>query len=180
MSQAALELLAAAQQARKEHRLADAHRDLITAVSLCQQARARRELVAALKALGQIERDLGRADAAGSLYQEALALCREDGEPLAVAHTVRHLGDLHRGAGRMAEAESCYQEALALYRNHEQVQPLELANAIRPLALLKDATGRAAEARPLWEEAKALYAAADVPAAVTECSARLARQHSNP
>jgi tetratricopeptide (TPR) repeat protein len=173
MSHTASELLEAAHQARREHRLADAHRDLVQAVALCRQLGERGLLVRALKALGQIERDLGRGDAARPWYEEAVTICREDGDPLALAHTIRHLGDIHRDAQRLADAELCYCEALALYRTH-QTGPLELANAIRPLAILKGAAGKAAEARPLWEEARQLYAAAHVPVAVTECSAHLA------
>jgi tetratricopeptide (TPR) repeat protein len=174
MSQTALELLGAAQLARKEHRLADAHRDLVEAVRLCRQPGERPNLVRVLKALGQIERDLGRGDAARPLYEEAVTLCREDGDPLVLAHTVRHLGDIHQDAQRLTDAELCYHEALALYRAHKP-DPLDLANAIRPLAILKEATGKTAEARPLWQEAKELYTAVNVPVAVAECSARLAR-----
>jgi tetratricopeptide (TPR) repeat protein len=114
MPQTVFELMGAAQLARRERRLADAHRDLVEAVRLCRQSGERRQLVQALKALGQIERDLGRGDAARPLYEESVALCREVGDPLLLAHTVRHLGDIHRDAGRLADAEPCYREALAL------------------------------------------------------------------
>jgi len=174
MSHAALELMGAAQLARREHRLADAHRDLVEAVRLCRQSGERRNLVRALKALGQIERDLGQGDAARPLYEEAVTICREDGDPLMLAHTIRHLGDIHQDAERLADAELCYHEALALYRAHK-TEPLDLANAIRPLAILKEATKKAEEARPLWEEARELYTAVNVQVAVAECSARLAR-----
>ncbi len=116
MSQAASELMNAAQCARTEHRLADAHRDLVAAVRLCRQSGERGNLVRALKALGQIERDLGRGDAARPLYEEAVTICRQQGDPLMLAHTIRHLGDIHRNAKRLAEAELCYDEALGLYR----------------------------------------------------------------
>ena len=174
MTQTVLELLEAAQLARREHRLADAHRDLVEAVRLCRQSGERRDLIRALKALGQIERDLGRGDAARPLYEEAVTISREDGDPLMLAHTIRHLGDIHRDAKRLADAELCYHEALALYRAHE-TDPLDLANAIRPLAILKEATGKAEEARPLWEEARELCMAVNVQEAVAECAARLAR-----
>jgi tetratricopeptide (TPR) repeat protein len=169
-------LMENAHLARKEHRLADAHCDLVEAVSLCRQAETRPNLVRALKALGQIERDLGRGDAARPLYEEALVLCREEGDALMLAHTVRHLGDIHQDAGRMTEAEGCYDEALALYRQ-THMSPLDLANAIRPLAILKDTVGKGEGARPLWEKAKELYAAAGVREGVAECTARLARQN---
>jgi tetratricopeptide (TPR) repeat protein len=175
MSDAVVKLVRQAQRARREHRLTDAHRDLVEAVAVGRQAGARRELVLALKGLGQIERDLGRGDAARPLYEEAVSLCREEGDPLALAHTVRHLGDIHREAGRVESAEPCYHEALALYRGHEDTPPLDLANAIRPLAILKQDAGEVEEARRLWEEARDLYAAANVQEGVAGCSASLAR-----
>jgi tetratricopeptide (TPR) repeat protein len=174
MPHTALELIVAAQLARKEHRLADAHRDLNEAVKLCRQSGERRNLVRALKALGQIERDLGQGDAARPLYEEAVTICREDGDPLMLAHTIRHLGDILQDAECLAEAETCYQEVLQLYRAHK-TDPLDLANAIRPFAILKEATGKAEAARSLWEEARELYTAVNVQVAVAECSAHLAR-----
>ena len=87
-----------------------------------------RNLVQASSALGQIERDLGRGDAARPLYEEAVAICREEGDPLLLAHTIRHLGDIHRNIGRcLTEAEPCYQEALPLYRS-QPTNPPDLAN----------------------------------------------------
>jgi tetratricopeptide (TPR) repeat protein len=175
MSEAVVPLMKAAERARREDHLADAQRDYAKAVALCRRAGVRRELVQALKGLGQIERDLGRNEAALPLYEEAVALCREEGDPLALAHTVRHLGDIHRHAGRVESAESCYLEALALYRGNERTGPLDLANAIRPLAILKDHAGEMDEARRLWEEARDLYAVVNVPQGVAECSRRLAQ-----
>jgi tetratricopeptide (TPR) repeat protein len=171
---AAAKLMQQADVARREHRLADAHRDLTEAVELCRRKGGRRELLSALKKLGQIERDMGRSEVARPLYEEAVAICRAEGEPLDLAHTVRHLGDIHQNAGRSELAVPCYHEALALYRGHEQTRPLDLANAIRPLALLKHKAGEVEEATRLWAEARDLYAACNVPAGVAECSARLA------
>ncbi len=175
MSKAVIELMRQADRARRENRPADAHRDWADAVVLCRQAGVQRELVRALKGLGQIERDLGRGDAARPLYEEAVAICREEGAPLALAHTVRHLGDIHQDAGRAELAEPCYHEALALYRRHKKPPPLDLANALRPLAILKEDAGEVEEARRLWEEARDLYAAANVREGVAESAARLAR-----
>jgi tetratricopeptide (TPR) repeat protein len=175
MSHKAIRLITDAERARREHRLADAHGDLVEAIALCRDAGMKRELVQALKALGQIERDLGRGDAARPLYDEAVAICREEGDTLTLAHTIRHLGDIHQDAGRMELAEPCYLEALALYRSHEHTRSLDLANAIRPLAILKDEAGDLEDARRLWEEARDLYAAVGVQEGVAESSARLAR-----
>jgi tetratricopeptide (TPR) repeat protein len=170
MSDVADKLTQQAVQARKEKRLADAKRDWAEAVELCRLEGMKRDLVSALKGLGQIERDMGHGDAALPLYEEAVALCREAGEPLALAHTIRHLGDIHLEAGRLESAEPCYHEALTLYRRNERTAALDLANAIRPLAMLKEQKGEVKQARSLWAEAKELYAAVDVDAGVAESS----------
>ena len=64
MSHTASELMGAAQLAKK------VHRDLVEAVRLCRQSGEQRNLVRALKALGQIARDLVRGDAARPLYDQ--------------------------------------------------------------------------------------------------------------
>ncbi len=175
MSDLAQTLMQQARHARREHQLADAHRDFGQAVAVCREAGDQLGLVRALKGLGQIERDLGRGDAALPLYEEAVAICREEGDPLRLAHTVRHLGDIHQDAGRVELAEPCFDEALALYRSNDQTAPLDLANAIRPLAILKDDTGETEAAKRLWLEARDLYAATDVQEGFVESSERLAR-----
>jgi tetratricopeptide (TPR) repeat protein len=174
MSDVADKLMQQAVQARKEKRLDDAKRDWAEALELCRLEGMKRDLVVALKGLGQIERDIGRGDAALPLYDEAVALCREVDEPLALAHTIRHLGDIHLEAGRLELAEPCYHEALTLYRGNERTGALDLANAIRPLAILKEQKGEVKEARSLWAEAKELYAAVDVAAGVAESSRHIA------
>ncbi|HSB63846.1 MAG TPA: tetratricopeptide repeat protein [Thermoanaerobaculia bacterium] len=175
MSTDAATLIERANQARREHRLADAHRDFVEAVALSRQKGKQVDLLQALKGLGQIERDLGRADAARPLYEEAVAICRRRDDPLSLAHTIRHLADIHRDTGRPDLAEPCYDEALALYRSSERTPPLDLANAIRPFAILKEGAGDIEEARRLWKEARDLYAAVKVEEGVRECSARLER-----
>jgi tetratricopeptide (TPR) repeat protein len=177
---AAAALMERANRARRERRLADAHRDFVEAVARCRHKDTQHDLVQALKGLGQIERDLGRADAARPLYEEAVAICRRKDDALALAHTIRHLGDIHRDTGRPDLAEPCYDEALALYRSSERTSPLDLANAIRPLAILKEGAGDVEEARRLWEEARDLYAAAEVGEGVDDCSARLERLGRQP
>jgi len=175
MSDDAMTLMRQANQARRENRLADAHRDFVAAVAHCRQTGKQLELVQSLEGLGQIERDLGRGDAARPLYEEAVAICREEDDALTLAHAVRHLGDIHQDAGRVELAEPCYNEALAIYRSHKETSPLDLANAIRPLAILKGRAGEKEEAIRLWKEAGDLYGAANVQEGVTESSAQLAR-----
>ena len=125
--------------------------------------------------MGQIERDLNNNDAALRLYEEAVAICREEGDALMLAHTVRHIGDIHQDARRDELAEPCYHEALSIYRSHAETLPLDLANTIRPLAILKETAGEFEEATRLWTEARDLYAAVNVSQGVAESSRRLAR-----
>ena len=175
MSEDLAAIIQRADQARRDDRLVDAHQGFSEAVVLCRQTGTRRELLRALRGLGQVERDLNRVDAALILYEEAVAICREESDLLALAHTVRHLGDIHQAAGHPEMAEPCYREALAIYRNHARTDLLDLANAIRPLAILKDKAGALNEAVALWSEARDLYAAVNVEAGVAESSDRLAR-----
>jgi tetratricopeptide (TPR) repeat protein len=169
------QLLQQAAQARKEHRSADAKRDLTEAVEACRAHGTQLELAGALKALGQIERDLQHNDVALKLYQEAAAIYRTAGDPLALAHTVRHVGDILLVEGRHALAEPCYQEALTIYRGNEKTAPLDLANTIRGMAMLKQETRNVDEAKALWEEARTLYAQVNVEAGVAESSRRIAQ-----
>ncbi|MDQ6893325.1 MAG: tetratricopeptide repeat protein [Acidobacteriota bacterium] len=181
MMDTASDRLTQAASARREDRLADAHRLYGEAVEAARGGRGEGDgavLIQALTGLAQIERDFGRCEAALPLYEEALAISRLEGDALTIAHTVRHVGDLHREAGRPEPAERCYLEALEIYRGSTTVPALDLANAIRPLAILRDDAGDRVEARRLWNEARALYAASGVREAVEECSRRLARLDS--
>ena len=153
----------------------EAHRLYSKALECCRSARNRRDLIQALKGLGQIERDLNNNDAALRLYEEAVAICREEGDALMLAHTVRHVGDIHQDARRDELAEPCYYKALSIYRSHAETLPLDLANTIRPLAILKETAGEFEEATRLWTEARDLYAAVNVSQGVAESSRRLAR-----
>ena len=67
----ARELFEQANRARRENRLDDSRRHLAEAVALLRQAGEPQDLAAALKGLGQIERDLGHRNAALLLYEEA-------------------------------------------------------------------------------------------------------------
>src|SRR5438309_6681598 len=172
-----LELMREANRLRFE-RQHDAHRHYAEAIERGRQAGMRRELIRALKGLGQIERDLDNGAAALTLYEEAAALCRKEGDALMLAHTVRHVGDIHQEGGRDDLAEPCYIEALSIYRRDNQTLPLDLANTIRPFALLKENAGEVEEAKRLWAEARDLYAIANVAPGVAESSRRLVRLES--
>lgn len=163
----------AGERARREGRLDVAALELARAAERARRLDQKALLVRALKGLAQIERDLGRREAALPLYEEAVALARELGDERSAAHTVRHVGDVHRHQGRVPEAEACYLEALRLYRGRPDTPPLELANALRPLALLRTEQGLTDEARRLWTEARDLYAAAGVEVGVAECEDRI-------
>ena len=175
MSEWARVLIEQATRARRSGRLLDAHRDFLEAITLSRHAGAPHDLTQALKGLGQIERDLGRGDAARPLYEEAVAICRAEDDPLQLAHTVRHLGDIHQDAGRIDLAESCYQEALTIYQSHPQTTPLDLANTLRPFAILHESLGKTKAAIELWTEAGNLYAAVNVREGVAESAEHLDR-----
>ena len=174
MSEVSDDLVRRASQARREHRLSDARRDLVEAVSLCREADQPTELARALTALGQIERDLQNLDSAHAHYEEAVAVYRGAGNVLKLAHTIRHLGDILRHERQREAAEACYREALDLYRGDEGTSPLDLANALRGFAILQDDAGEVKEAKLLWEEARELYSVVKVEAGVAESSRRLA------
>jgi len=151
----------------------EARRLYIEAIEASGKSELKRELIRALKGLGQIERDAGNSSSALSLYEEALTHCRATGDALLLAHTVRHIGDIHQDMKRDDLAEPCYREALEIYRSSEQTAPLDLANTIRPFALLKENAGEIAEAKQLWAEARDLYSASNVSQGVKECTRRL-------
>ncbi|HTE40258.1 MAG TPA: tetratricopeptide repeat protein [Steroidobacteraceae bacterium] len=173
-------LMHSAQVARREGRLQEAHQLYAQALGLCRQVAAetladsKRNLIAALKGLGQIERDLGRGRVACPLYVEAVELCRLEGDVLLLAHTVRHLGDIHQELGNLAPADKCYREALAIYRTASGVERLDLANALRSFAVLHDSLAR--DSTALWIEAKNLYEAAGIVEGVEGCARRIVQR----
>ena len=171
----AKQLIESGWQARREDRHGDAERDLLQAIALAREADLRTELIHALEALAHVVRDVGQDERALPLYEEAIALCRQQQDPLLLAHTVRHFGDLHRGNGRLVDADRCYSEALSLYRAAPAPPALDFANAIRPTALLKEAEGDVETAKILWSEAQRLYEACGVTGGVEECRRRLSR-----
>ena len=119
-------------------------------MAICRDLDAKRELSVALGKLGHVEHDAATRSA---IYEEAVAVARECGDPMQLAHAVRHLGDVARHAGETAVAERCYEEALGLYRNEAAPPVLDFANALRPMAILKADTGELEEARELWRTA---------------------------
>ena len=174
MPETAIELMERGWSARREGKYAEAHRDVVEAISLLRQTGAHADLVKALGRLGHIEMDLDRWDEARAVYEEAIRICRDVGDALGLAHKIRHLGDVHRHAGREDDARACFQEALLLYRSHKKPPKLDYANAIRMVAMLKEEVGQVDQAKQLWTEARELYEAVNVQNGVDECSDRLA------
>ena len=168
-------LIARGYRARRAGQLADAQRHFARAVAAGRRSGTSLTLIRALKGLGQIERDLGRDDAALPLYEEAVQICRGGGDALLFAHTVRHLGDLHQDAGRLGSAKPCYQEALVVYRRHGRTAPLDLANALRALAILQETLGEPKQAADLWAEARDLYARLNLRQGVAESTEHLSK-----
>src|SRR5437870_8756217 len=125
----------------------DARRLYAEAVERSRQAGMRRELIRALKGLGQIERDLENGVAALALYEEAVALCRIEGDALMLAHTVRHVGDIHQEGGRDDLAESCYKEEFSFYGGVKKILRLDLAIPFLRFAFLKETAGELAGPR---------------------------------
>ena len=162
-------------QARRDHRHADAERDLLEAIAASRHSGSRALLIRALTALAHVVRDAGHDERALLLYEEAVTLGRAEGDVALLAHTVRHLGDLHRGAARLDDANQCYAEAVSLYRTVASPPALDFANALRPAALVREHYGDNAGARQLWSEAQVLYDAAGVQPGVDECARHLAR-----
>src|ERR1051325_4547503 len=152
---------------------AQARRLYTEAIEAGRRSGSTRELIQALKGLGQVERDENNPNSALLLYEEALTLCRAAGDALLLAHTVRHVGDIHQDMEREDLAEPCYREALEIYRSNQRTDPLDLANAIRPFALLKQNAGEKEQAKDLWAEARDLYSTSGVPQGVAECARRL-------
>ena len=168
MTEALENLLASAEQARREKRLPDARRDALAAVALAEQADDSAATARAITLWARSERDLGDQEVALRAYKKAATIYRDRRDALHLAHTLRHLGDIHQDAKRAAEAEPLFREALEIYRAHPAAPALDLANALRPLALLQHDAGNCDEADQLWEEAKNLYAQVNVLPGVAE------------
>jgi ATP/maltotriose-dependent transcriptional regulator MalT len=156
----------------------EARRRYREAIARARNEQKPRDLLVALKGLGQIERDAGNGDGALALYQEAAEVARPLGDYVLLAHTIRHIADIQYEMGRPDLAEPAYEEALGIYRGQNPTA-LELANAVRGMAILKEETGRREEAVRLWQEAHDLYVAANVPPGVAESAKRLERLRSN-
>lgn len=168
-------LVERASEDRRRGRHAEAEVGLVEAVRRSRGSGARRPLILSLKALAHVVRDLERVDEALPMYEEAVALSREEGDDLLLAHTIRHLGDLHMQRGQVVDADRCYAEAISLYRAAASPPILDFANALRAAAVLSVYESKEGLARGLWQEARELYATANVAEGVQECEKRLSK-----
>lgn len=111
----------------------DAYRGLTESVSRYRNEGASRELVRALRALSEVERDLGRNDEALKLYEEGVVVSRAEGDSLLLAHTIRHLGQLHHDAARLWEEARDLYEACDIQPGVEECSELlARLNSVRP------------------------------------------------
>jgi tetratricopeptide (TPR) repeat protein len=167
-------LLDLGREARAENRLDDARDLLAQAVVEARWLRNQGMQATALKAWGQVERDLKHPDTAVKCYREAAGIYRALGDRLGEAHSIRHVGDIFREQKSAKEAASSYDQALEIYRNHPATPSLDLANTLRGVALLKEAAGADEDALFCWQEACQLYAEAGVDAGVAEAQNNIA------
>jgi len=168
------ELLKKGREARRENRLEEAREMFEQAVAEGKWLEDRSYLVAALRGLGQAERDLKRPDSARKAYRRAADLCRELGDALGQAHSMRHCADIEREMKLAADAKRDYEAALAIYCSRADTPPLDLANTLRGFALLQDGAGVDEESLLLWQEASHLYETAGVQAGVDEAKQHIA------
>lgn len=161
-------------EALRENLPEDARDLFAQAVAECRWVKDPALLAKALKALGQMERDLHHRGTALDCYREAAGIYRNLEDQLACADAIRHIAEIFGEQNLPAEAEACYEEALEIYRTHPEAAPLDQAHAMRGLALLKNSADAHEEAGLLWQGASHLYAAAGEPAKVAECDAHVA------
>src|ERR1700677_1176779 len=100
MTESLENLLASAEQARRERPLADARRDALAAVALAEQADDSAATARAITLWARSERDLGDREVALRAYKKAATIYRDCGDALKLAHALRHLGDIHQDSKR--------------------------------------------------------------------------------
>jgi len=152
-----------------------ARRQLTAAVARFRASAQQERLAAALRELGETERRLGNLAAALETYEEAVALCRLEGETRQLAHWIRHLGDVHLEAGWNEDGLRCCREALAIYRDLADAPPGDVANAVRSAALAHAECGLDQEALELFQEASRAYGLLGIEAGESEMSAQAGR-----
>src|SRR5207249_7781587 len=94
--------------------------------------------------------------AALTLYQESLAIYKQNGDKQGVARSLEGLGHTTRREGKHAEARSLLEESLSIFRDLGDRQGI--ANALRGIGHVATVQSDPA-ARSLYEESLALFRA---------------------
>jgi predicted ATPase/DNA-binding SARP family transcriptional activator/uncharacterized protein HemY len=103
-----------------------------------------------LRVLGSILRGDGDYQRAQQIYQESLAIYRQQGDDLGMAGVLKQLGIVAGSLGEYDEARRLFQEALELYR--ATGDQYGIANTLNDLGIVADRTGQYAEAQRLYQE----------------------------
>jgi non-specific serine/threonine protein kinase len=109
----------------------------------------------ALNAAGNLALDHGEYDDAERLYEEALALRREMGDPLSIAGSLSNLGVVARQKGDYAKAVELYEQALALFREDGNID--NIAGVLDNLGFVVQCMGDYDRAESLYHEALELF-----------------------
>ncbi|MGH3147735.1 MAG: tetratricopeptide repeat protein, partial [Rubrobacter sp.] len=97
----------------------------------------------------------GDFELAVELYEEALALCRQSGDPALLASLLIHLGHMFLLRGDLERATAVSEEAVAMHR--EQKLRSYLGDALNNLAWAALLRGDPEKARTLYEESLGYY-----------------------
>ena len=88
-------------------------------IPMWRENRHRTGLVDSLRGLGDVARLEGEFEAAQSLIEESLSVCREIGAPPGIAAALESLGDLAGARGDVESAKRHYRAALTLWDEME-------------------------------------------------------------
>jgi len=131
--------------------------EILGRVEAAQRTHGTPGLARTLAVMGDLERRLGRIEAAKGHYGQAIELFRAGGDNLGLANALRKLGELEIRLGRIEAAEGHLGQAIELYRGERA--NLGLANALKSLADLEILLGRIEAAQGHSEQALQLYRA---------------------
>jgi tetratricopeptide (TPR) repeat protein len=132
----------------------------------------RRSQASTLKALGDLERRLGKPDLARTHYDQALALFVSEQDNLGRANTLKALGDLESRLGKPDLARTHYDQALALFVSEQD--NLGRANTLKALGDLELQTSALGAAFELFRESAQLYETEQEPSGLAQCLTKIA------
>lgn len=162
-------LLSKADSARKENRLEEAQKNIVSAIEMSGRISDMGLFIQALNDLARIRRDLGNSASSIAAYQELANLQEKNKDQPGLAHTIRHLGDIHMDEGLYDVAEVYYKKSISIYKTDKQTPSLDHANALRGYALLLIQKDKKKEAVSHWKKAKDLYEKCRIATGVEEC-----------